>query len=665
MNYPKIDELVLYRKRREPALGIVINSEPAKMSLFCEDGKRYDVDPKKIVLLSGIIMPTNMNDSERKLEMKKRRRNLEEGRGQIDIKPLWECFSGEQDLVNFEELLTLYSEKDLEPWQRVLFFWAVDKNSVYLERAENGYLIRSPEEVSRTLQSVELRRKKEEQSLAAANWVQSILSGKTIPEVDERYREFLELIERYAIDPNGYERAKEAKAFLSKTGIKEIPRAVEFLIRIGFWEKDDDCESKKITFYFRHTARSLGETQDILEAKQDFSGLIDRTDLRVFSVDSEATRDFDDAISIEQNSDRITLGVHISNVAHVIEQGSFLDKGCLDRPETAYFPEGSIDMFPSNLVEQRLSLSADNARPALSLFATFNKKDLTLIDYAFETTVIKVSENLSYGKATDLFRQTQWGQALINLANSLRCARVEKGAFIVQLPELKINVNHRNNISLTQDHMDSLAHKVVSEMMVLMNQLCGDFFRKNDVPALFRSQVQDIDPEARNINPLDTLFPLKVIKHLKPTFVTLMPQVHKSLGVDSYVQITSPIRRYTDILMQRQLVSWLKEEKVFYNEAELQDTNARVSLTTREIKNAQRSRVRYWLIRYILQNEIRGATGYISSKKYNRFNVYIPEFLIELPLSNTGGNIFKMGDEVSLSLWGMDPLRKKIQVTPV
>ncbi len=665
MNHPRIDELVFYRKRREPALGIVISRGTVKVSLFCEDGKRYDVDPKKIVLLSGITIPSTMNDSERKLEMKKRRRDLEEGKEQIDVETLWECFLDGQSIVNFEDLLTLYSEEDIDPWQRALFFWAVDKNSVYLERAENGYLIRSPDEVSQTLQTEELKRRKKERTRVAADWVRSVLSGGTVPEVDERYCEFLELVERYAIDPDGYERAKEAKSFLSETGIKEISGAVEFLIKIGFWEKYDDCESKKIAFCFRRTARSAEETENILKAEQNFTGLVDRTDLRVFSVDSETTRDFDDAVSIEQKGERITLGVHISNVAHVVEQGSFLDKGCLDRVETVYFPEGSMDMFPSELVERRLSLSAGSERPALSLFAVFNEKDLTPIDYDFETTVVRVSQNLSYGDATDIFCETQWGRTLIALADSLRRVRVEKGAFIVQLPELKISIGDRDKISLYRDNMNSPAHRVISEFMVLMNRLCGDFFRKNGVPALFRSQTQDIGPEARDIDPRDILFPVKVIKHLKPTFVALTPKIHKSLGVDCYVQTTSPIRRYADVLMQRQLVSWLKGKKILYDESELQDTNTRLSLTTREIKNAQRSRGRYWLIRYIMENGIKGATGYVSSEGYNRFNVYIPEFLIELPLSNTGGRTFRIGEEVSLSLWGMDPLRKKIQATPV
>ncbi len=665
MNSSSINELIAYRKRREPALGVVLHVHTGKVAILSEDGKRYEVEPKKVVLLTGITVPETLTDSERKLEMRKWRRELEEKKDSVDLETLWQCVVEEQETVSFEEILELYSgTEQVSAEQRFLLFWAVDKNTVYLARGEDGYLVRSRDDVSRTLRTIELREERERRAQAAASWVRSVLSGEAPSAVDESHGEFLELIERYVIDLDGYERAKEAKSFLHEADLKEVESAVEFLIKTGFWEKDDDPESKKIAFHFKHSQRALEEVEAALEVRGDFEGLTDRTDLEVFSVDSETTQDIDDAISFEVHEDRVTLGVHISNVAHVVGRGSFLDQGALERAETVYFPEGRIDMFPREIVSGKLSLTAGDPRPALSLFATFNKEDFTLIDYRFEVTVIRVSKNLAYAEATEIFHQEQWGKSLVALTDSLRSARVEKGAFIVQLPELKIGVGDLDGISISKDYMDSPAHNVVSECMILMNRLSGDFFGKNEIPALFRSQAQEIDPEARELDPEDVLFPVKVIKHLKPSFVGLTPEIHRSLGVACYVQMTSPIRRYMDLVMQRQLISWLGEQKICCSESELEDTNTRVSLATREIKNAQRSRHRYWLIRYLLEKDIKGATGYVSSRGYNGFNVYIPEFLVELALSNTGGRVFDIGSELSLSIWGVDPLRRRIRVSP-
>ena len=665
MNFPSANELIAYRKRREPTLGVVLRVHPDKLTVLSEDGKHYAVEPKKIALLTGITLPETLTDSEKKLEMRKWRRELEEKKDSVDLETLWQCVVEEQETVSFEEILDLYSgTEQVSMERRLLLFWAVDKNTVYLTRDQDGYLVRSRDDVSKTLRAIELREEREQKAQAAANWVRSVLSGEVPSAVDESHSEFLELIERYVIDLDGYERAKEAKGFLYEVGLKEVESAVEFLIKTGFWKKDDDPESKKIAFHFKHSQRALEEVEAVLNVRGDFEGLADRTDLEVFSVDSETTQDIDDAISFETQGDRVTLGVHISNVAHVVSRGCFLDQGALERAETVYFPEGRVDMFPRELVSRKLSLTAGDPRPALSLFATFNKEDFTLIGYSFETTLIRVSKNLTYAEAAEIFRQAQWGKSLVALADSLRSCRVDKGAFIVQLPELKIRVGDQDEISIGKDYMDSPAHNVVSECMILMNQLSGDFFGKNEIPALFRSQTQEIDPEARELDPADVLFPVKVIKHLKPSFVTSAPEVHKSLGVACYVQMTSPIRRYADLLMQRQLISWLEEQKICYSENELEDTNTRVSLAVREIKNAQRSRHRYWFIRYLLEKDIKGATGYVSSKGYNGFNVYIPEFLIELALSNAGGRVFDIGSELSLSIWGADPLRRRIRVSP-
>lgn len=660
----EINELVVYRKRREATLGIVLSLDGDRVGLLSEDGKRYEIEAKKLVLTTSMRISGNLTDSERKLEMRKWRKKLEEEKASVDVKTLWECVVGEKETASFAELLDLYSgESETPDAERLSFFWAVDKNAVYLTRTEDGYAVRSRQEVSATLRASRLREEREKRLEAAVRWSKAVVSGEVPAEIDENHAEFLELAERYLVDPDGYDRAKEAKRFLHDVGLDETESAVEFLIKTGYWEKDDDRESKRISLHFGYSEREIRETEAVLSAEDDFGDLSDRTDLEVFSVDSETTADIDDAISLEDRGDRIVLGVHISNVARFVNEGSFLDRGALERAETVYFPEGSTDMFPRKLVNSRLSLAAGALRPALSLFATFEKKDFTPAGYVFEETVVRVSKNLSYEEATGVFGSEPRGKTLSDLTASLRRRRIERGAFIVQLPELKIEPGG-GEISIWKDFMNSPAHKVVSECMILMNSLSGDFFSENGIPALFRSQARDIDPEASELDPEDVLFPVKVIKHLKPSSVAAAPQVHKSLGVTSYVQMTSPIRRYTDLLMQRQLVGFLRGEGIRYSDAELEDTNTRVSLGTREIKNAQRSRHRYWLLRYIQQKQIKGATGFVSPRGRDGFNVYIPEFLVELPISNAGSRTFRVGEEVPLAVWGVDPLRRRIRVSP-
>nr|NIP29933.1 RNB domain-containing ribonuclease [Candidatus Dadabacteria bacterium]NIQ14097.1 RNB domain-containing ribonuclease [Candidatus Dadabacteria bacterium] len=388
-------------------------------------------------------------------------------------------------------------------------------------------------------------------------------------------------------------------------------------------------------------------------------------DLAIYSIDDKGTADIDDAISVELNEDKIILGIHISNVARFISKEGFLDNEAQNRGETVYFPEIVFDMFPHSLVEVKLTLNSGSKRLAISLFATFEKSDYKLVEYHFEQSIINVKKNLTYEEAEKTLTKTEWGKELIDLSMHLREKRIRNGAFIVQLPELKISFDENNEMSINKNYMISLPHKVVSECMILMNRLTAEYFKTNEIPALFRSQTQQIDEQAYELDPKDVLFPTKVTKFLKPTRVVLSSKPHKSLGIDCYVQVTSPIRRYMDVILQRQLIGYLTNGEICYSEDELESIFTKVSLNVREIKNSQKSRHRFWLLKHFLISDIKKAVGYVSSVKDKRASVYIPEFLMELPLSNFGGKKYKEGEKLEVEFYNIDPLRRRISIKPV
>ena len=109
MDSPKINELVVYRKRREPTLGIVLSLDGDAVSLFSEDGKRYPVEGKKLVLRTFMSVSPDLADPEKKLEMRRWRRELEEKKASVDVETLWECVVGERETVSFGEIFDLYS----------------------------------------------------------------------------------------------------------------------------------------------------------------------------------------------------------------------------------------------------------------------------------------------------------------------------------------------------------------------------------------------------------------------------------------------------------------------------------------------------------------------------------------------------------------------------
>lgn len=662
---PKLNELIVYRKRREPALGILSSQSGVKFNIFSEDGKLQSVELKKIVLCTALIVPNDLTDNEKKLSFRNLRKSLEQNKDKIALESVWKKLQPDS-IVDFEKLLEIYkTEKDVDNEERLSFFWAIDKNKTYFERAEdNKYLVNSSETVSEKIRMGLLKKEKENKREEALVWIKKVLSGETEKKHLQKHKEFIEIISNYAFELDSYENAKEAKSFIQDAGFKDVESVVEFLISIGFWEENEDHISKRFNSYLEYSQRSIVELNAILNSDYDFTGFKDRTDLEIYSVDDESTEDIDDAISFEEKENEFVLGVHISDVSFVVRREDFLDLEAQNKGESVYFVENTINMFPESLVRNKLSLLEGQQKPSLSVFVAFDKNDFNLKNYYFERTKIRLTKNITYEEATQLFNSQSW-RPIIKLSETLRENRLKKGALIVQLPELKIKINGSGRITTRKNLMTSMPHRVISECMVLMNTLAADFFHKNNIPSIYRSQTQEIDNEARELDQDDPLYATRIVKHLKPSRVVLSPEPHKSLGIDSYVQITSPIRRYLDLVLQRQLTSYMSENKITYSTEELENLNSKVSLNVREIKNSQRSRHRYWFFKYLLQENIKTVKGYISQKNSYRTAAYIPQFFSELTVTNIAKKELKIGQEVELEIRKIDPLRRKIQLNIV
>jgi len=212
--------------------------------------------------------------------------------------------------------------------------------------------------------------------------------------------------------------------------------------------------------------------------------------------------------------------------------------------------------------------------------------------------------------------------------------------------------------------MNSTAHTIVSEFMILMNWLSGRFLKERRVPAIFRSQSESISEEARALDENDPLFPLRAIKFLKSARIGLSPEPHLPLGLDVYVQITSPIRRYLDLVLQKQIIGELEGQGAAYTDEELERLYTQVEVGIREKKMIERARERYWLLKYLKGFEGKEITGIVSSLKETGVSVFLPEYVIEIPIALTSDMVLTEGDKINLIVERVDPLRRKIVLIP-
>ncbi|HVY54491.1 MAG TPA: RNB domain-containing ribonuclease, partial [Thermodesulfobacteriota bacterium] len=265
----------------------------------------------------------------------------------------------------------------------------------------------------------------------------------------------------------------------------------------------------------------------------------------------------------------------------------------------------------------------------------------------------------------DYFLNDPRGMRMREIALALRKRRLEAGALIVQLPQLKIRINGGSAISIEKNFMNTPAHVVVAEMMILMNRMAGRFLKEKRVPAIYRSQPEPVPEDVRSLDESDPLYPVRVVRFLRAPRVGLSPEPHMSLGIDVYTQVTSPIRRYPDIIIQRQIVSELLYGESAYAEDELENLYPRIEVGLRDKRTIERQRERYWLYKHLRTLEGKEVEGIVNTIADTRAVVYIPDYLLETPAGLVTDKIPAEGERVRLRIRKVDPLRKLLSISIV
>ena len=542
-------------------------------------------------------------------------------------------------------------------------FWAVDKDDVFFKRGEGGYIARTPEDVEELIRKKETEEKKKEEKRLALIWGRALVRGKPGEAPEEFNPEnYIDLIKNYIIYLDNYGKAPEAKSYLSEIGVRDVEGAIEFLISLGEWDENEDPIFKRFSIKDDFPKKVQKEAEELLSRDILEGELEDLRDMNVFSVDDENTEDIDDALSIEETEKGYRVGIHIANVSYWVPKWSDLDSEAGRRGETVYLPEKRIHMFPPELIQEKFSLIQGEDRAALSLFVNFDK-DLNLKNYEFRNTLINTDKNMSYNEAVEYFENDPLGIIFKEIAVSQRCKRLDAGAFIIQLPQLKIRVGEDSSVTVEKNYMDTEAHRVVAEMMILMNNTAGKYLRDNELPAIYRSQPEAVSEDARTFDSSDPLYALSVVKYLRAPRVGLSAEPHKSLGLDAYTQVTSPIRRYTDLMMQRQIVSGITTGEQAYTEDELENQYPRIEIGVRDKRVVERSREKYWLYKHFEEIKGKELPGIVSSISGSKANVYIPDYLMELPVTISTKDLLETGKGITLRIDDVDPLRRRLTLS--
>ncbi|MCE5257133.1 MAG: RNB domain-containing ribonuclease, partial [Spirochaetaceae bacterium] len=267
-----------------------------------------------------------------------------------------------------------------------------------------------------------------------------------------------------------------------------------------------------------------------------------------YAIDNAWSNDPDDAVSFDGES----VWVHIADPSAYIEPGSALDTNAMERGATLYLPEATIPMLPAEAVSM-LGLGLNDSSPALSFKISIDREG-TIQDILIAPSLVRVSR-LSYEQADTLIDQGEPSLGkLCEIAHLRRLKRITNGAVEINFPEISIKAEE-NSITF-MPIPETRSSGMVREMMLLAGEASARWARERNLPFLYCSQespsisgpaLLDMDSEA----PLSMQYARR--KGMRASIVGTECLAHRGLGLSFYTQVTSPLRRYQDLLVHFQI----------------------------------------------------------------------------------------------------------------
>ncbi len=393
--------------------------------------------------------------------------------------------------------------------------------------------------------------------------------------------------------------AREAAVRLLKVTGRMPPEADEFLLVNGI--------------HAGFTADVLAQAESLVADVQD-NGRDRHQDQEVFSIDDAETREIDDALSCWREGDGFVVGVHIADPAHYVSKDDCLDAAAVERPLSLYLPTTTVTMFPERLGCDLGSLVAGQDRPSLSFRIAFSAAG-EVTDWSFAPAIVRVSRRLTYIEADQLLGDGVSGdfgggdrsiaaslRDLLFLAGKLREKREAAGGVTFNRPELKIRVRD-GDVSVWPDDQATPSHQLVSEFMILANHLAARYAVRCDIPVIYRAQEPPSEPVTAVKVYEPHLFDQQ-IRRMKRTRLSTHPQPHFGLGLDLYTQVSSPLRRYADLVIQRQLAAHLRGQELPYTVEELFAVLDNVDRTAGQNRALEREANHYWLLEFLKRHKI-------------------------------------------------------------
>lgn len=625
------DSLVLYKE----APWVVKETIPmeGKIEITGSRGKTMKVREKDIVLLSsGKTGNLNKLFDSAYLDEKEKTLDLEN-----KIKEIWELAGGEE--ISFGDFSAMVFDSNAPDLQWLLYKKLKASPWFTLKLTEDSGLnlpVLKPNSQILANELIEKKDKKQKETRLREDAVKRLKNREDFQDEDIP---FLQEVEAFAL-------GKSSKsAILREAGIPETQeKAHKILLQNGFWSilKNPWPTRRGITL-------ASANLPGVPVAEVPRLDLTNQEKYRAYAIDNEDSSDPDDAIGFDGDF----LWIHIADPSDTVLPDSPPDIEARKRGSTNYLPEGVFRMLGSEIT-LNYSLGLEKISKALSFRLKLDEKgDISSVRIL--KTLVNV-ERLTYKKAS-LLKDSNELNALFRISQRNRERRLRKGAVEINLPEVSI-ILKEGRVSIEQCEQNE-AQAMVKEMMLLAGEGAAKFAFENNIPFQFVSQEE---PEIPKNIPQGLAGEYRLRRSMRPRQVSVNPSAHHGLGLGMYAQVTSPLRRYGDLVSHQQLSLFLENRKTMDKET-LFDKIAQGDIAASECIKAERESCIHWKLVYLLQNPQWQGEAVIVETGIPKAKILIPELAMESQI-NIPGNL-QLNDRIKVKAENIELWNLKVDFVPV